>query len=139
MNVRSIVATLLTFSLALSLGAQGSCPHEKTQHVEASLQTGPAQKCGGVDYKLGDLRVSTIQDGCLQFAIYTPGHEIAVSAPYETLVEVTSLEPVTTMTFGCKQDWFLFFPIGSSCALERQTNTGSVRLMVTRPCELPRP
>lgn len=139
MNVRSIAATLFTFPLALSLSAQGNCPHEKTQHVEATLKTGPAQKCGGVDYKLGDLHVSTIQDGCLQFAIYTPGYDIAVTSPHATMVEVVSLQPVTTMAFGCKQDWFLFFPIGSSCALMSQTTGGSVPLMVTRPCELPRP
>lgn len=139
MNVRSIAATLFTLPLVLSLGAQDNCPHEKTQHVAANLQAGPAQTCGGVDYKLGDLRVSTIQDGCLQFVIYTPGHDVAVPSPHATMVEVVSLQPITTVVFGCKQDWFLFFPIGSSCALESQTNSGSVPLMVTRPCELPRP
>lgn len=139
MNFRSLAATLFPFALALSLGAQGNCPREKTQHVAANLETGPAQKCGGVEYKLGDLRVATIQDGCLQFVIITPPHDVAVPSPQATMLEVVSLQPITTVVFGCKKDWFLFFPIGSSCSFESQTNNGSVPLMVTRPCELPRP
>jgi hypothetical protein len=131
---RSLAALFAAATLVSSTTAQDSCPHQVARHVEASLQIGPEQACGSVEYQIGGLSVQTGRGGCPLFAIYTPPHDLAVPGERRTRVESVALQPITQVFFRCQQDWFLFFPVGSSCTLDRTVNVGTVAVLVTRQC-----
>lgn len=135
--VSSLLFALLLAPLASlqpSLRAQDNCPMVQAEHRPADLQYGPAQRCGGIDYQLGNVTVSTMRDGCPLFSIYTPPHDVAVPSLRRTMVDSVAMQPITKVSFRCQQDWFLIFPIGSACVFDRQLNVGTVLLLVTRPC-----
>jgi hypothetical protein len=134
MTLRSIGAMLLAAVFSFSLVAQDNCPFERTAHLEAELKLGPAQGCGGVSYQVGGVSVSTVRDGCPLFSIYTPPHDIAVRSTSRTMIQCLSLQPITKVIFSCAQDWFLIFPIGSSCSFVQQLNVGTVPVLVSQPC-----
>ncbi len=129
----SLLAALLS-PLQPSLRAQDNCPMVQAEHRAADLLLGPAQRCGGIDYQLGNITVSTMRDGCPLFSIYTPPHDVAVPSVRRTMVDSLVLQPITKVAFRCQQDWFLIIPIGSACVFDRQLNVGTVTLLLTRPC-----
>ncbi|MCC7064306.1 MAG: hypothetical protein IT456_15960 [Planctomycetes bacterium] len=135
-KVQSLAAMLFAamFSPSVTINAQDNCPFERTQHIEANIQHGPAQNCGGVNYQVGGVSVTTARDGCPLYAIYTPPHDVAVRSTNRTSVQVVSLQPITKVIFECRDDWFLIFPIGSTCVYSRQVNLGSVPLCLSQPC-----
>lgn len=131
---RSFAAASLAALCSLPLAAQTECPRQQAQPVPADLQYGPTQRCGSIDYQFGGLTVSAGKDGCPLFVIYTPPHDIAVPSEQRTQVVSTALQPITKSFFDCKQDWFLFIPVGTSCAFRGQFNVGTVQLLVTTSC-----
>ncbi|MBM4061372.1 MAG: hypothetical protein FJ265_09815 [Planctomycetes bacterium] len=134
MIARSSALALLTATVSFPLAAQEHCPYQQAHHVEADLQFGPAMGCGGVKWQFGNVAVSTEKQGCPLFVVYTPPHDVAVPSTRPVYVDSIALQPITQVFFQCTQEWFLFFPIGSACAFDRQINVGTVSLLVTRAC-----
>ncbi|MBL8723082.1 MAG: hypothetical protein JNK49_03510 [Planctomycetes bacterium] len=126
-------ATLAWFATP-ALRAQDTCPRQTTEARASTLVNGPASQCKGIDLRIGGVVVGTSNAACPTFVVYTPAHEVAVPATTRTQVGVVSSEPVLLITFACKQDWFLFIPIGSSCVLENVRNSGVVHHLVAKPC-----
>jgi hypothetical protein len=114
--------------------AQDNCPMQTTESQPDHLLTGPMSNCKGIDLRIGSLVVSTPQNTCPTFVVYTPAHETAIASKNRTMVDVLSSHAVLLLRFDCQQDWFLIFPIGSSCVLESTRNIGMVHRMVARPC-----
>lgn len=139
MTLRSFAARLLAALLPFAATAQGNCPCEQAQHRDAALQMGPEQSCGSIEYQIAGISVQSVRGGCPLFAIYTPPHDVAVPGPRRTLVDSVALQPITQVFFRCEQEWFLFFPVGSSCAYDRTVHVGTVALLVTRECRDPAP
>lgn len=135
MDLRSLAAASLLLVSGTSVFAQDNCPMEATRREPLAVFQGPAQNCGGLDWNLGGVQVSSVRDACPLFVIVTPAHDVAVRSTQRTQVEPIATVPVTKVTFVCDDDYFLFFHIGSSCVFGRQLNVGMVHLMVTRPCE----
>jgi hypothetical protein len=128
------LAASCALALAANTIAQDNCPMQTTQNVPANLTYGPSQSCGGIDYHIGELQVSTMRGSCPLFVIYTPPHQIAVPSPLRTFVDVVGQVPITKVTFRCDTRWFLILPVGSSCIADQHLNVGSVQQLVTRPC-----
>ncbi len=134
MNFRFLFALSCALAFAATSTAQDSCPMQTTQHVPADLTYGPDQHCGGINYSLGDVQISTIRGSCPLFVVYTPPHDIVVPSPLRTMVDTAAQLPITKVTFRCVKEWFLFLPIGSVCVADKQLNVGVVHLLLTRPC-----
>lgn len=133
----TFAALLTAATFVFPAAAQDNCPLQQAQHVDASLQMGPEQACGSIEYQIGGLSVQSHRGGCPLFAIYTPPHDVAAPSQRRTRVESVALQPITQVFFRCEQEWFLFFPIGSSCAFDRTVNVGTVAVLVTRECAIP--
>ena len=134
MSFRFAFAVTLAAALATSLAAQDNCPRQTTQHVPEDLTYGPLQRCGGIDYRIGDVQIATIRDACPLFVVYTPPHDVVVPSPLRTQVDIVAQQPITKVTFRCETQWFLFLPIGSYCLADQKINVGVVPLLLTRPC-----
>jgi len=134
MNMQSIAAKLFAVFFTLSLVAQNNCPMEKAENVPADLLIGPAYDCGGLNYFIGGVQITTAQNGCPLFVIYTPPHQKAVESRLLTQVAHVGSAPITKTFFKCVTRWFLFIPIGSACVFSNQVNVGSVQLLITQGC-----
>ncbi len=134
MELRSLAAASLLLASGTPAFAQDNCPMEATRREPLAVFQGPAQNCGGLDWRLGGVQVTAVRDACPLFVIVTPAHDVAVRSTLRTQVEAIAAVPVTKVTFECDADYFLFFHVGSSCVFGRQLNVGVVHLMVTRPC-----
>ena len=133
MSSRFMLAALAAVLFPLSLLAQ-ACPREMTQHVPAHIDYGPMTACSGIDYKLGNVVISTAQSGCPTFAVYTPPHEIAASTTAETKVSVAAQVPITLITFTCDRSYLIFIPLSSSCIVASTTSIGTLLRLVTVSC-----
>ena len=133
MSSRFLLATLVAVLFPLSLLAQG-CPREVTKHIGADIEYGPLTACTGIDYKLGNVTISTTQTGCPTFAIYTPPHEVADATLAETKVNVVAQVPITLISFRCDRSYLIFIPLSSSCVVASTSSIGTVLRMVTVPC-----
>src|SRR5690606_10151089 len=107
---------------AAPLAAQDNCPMEATRRVPLDVLHGPQQSCGGIDWQIGGVQVSTVRDSCPLYVIVTPAHDIAVTSKQRTQVEPIATLAVTKVVFACRPDYFLFFHIGSTCVFSQQLN-----------------
>ena len=135
MNLRSLIAASLAALCSLSLVAQ-SCPNQRARSVPGSITYGPANKCVGIDFSYGGLRVTQAANLCPTFALITPDHDVA--EPHEgTKVESVGVTNATLITFVCKRDYFLWiFPDGSQCMVDRVMASHPLGLLVTKGCEI---
>lgn len=134
MNFPFPLAAALAATLATSLAAQVPCPMQTTQHVPESISNGPTQDCSGLDIEVIEVGVRLDGNECPTWMVHTPPHDIAVPSAHQTYVEVLHTLPITMTTFQCMTRWFLFIPIGTSCAASKPTNVGYVYSMLARPC-----
>lgn len=134
MSSRVLTQLVCAMAIAAAAAAQDTCPMQTTQHVAGDVTYGPPQRCGGIDYQIGDVQISTMRDGCPLFAIYVPPHDVAVASATRTQVDVVGTLPITQLTFRCDTRWFLVVPIGSSCIADKQLNVGTVQQLLSRPC-----
>lgn len=134
-NMRFPCLTALLAVMAITTTtAQTSCPRQTTQHVAETISRGPAQDCGGADIEIIEVGARVDAGRCPTWMVYTPPHDIAVTATTETYVEVLQTLPITMVTFECTTRWLLFLPIGSSCKASQPSTVGAVYSMLARPC-----
>lgn len=133
MSTRSVLAILIAILFPLSLPAQG-CPQQTTENVAASLTYGPQTECTGIDYKLGNVVISTTRSGCPTFAIYVPEHEIAVATNADTKVQVAGQSPITLIAFRCDKSYLIFIPLSSTCVVASTSTMGTVLRLITVSC-----
>ena len=135
MHIRLMRAIFAPLLLCLSTAAQDSCPAETARLVESKVITGDIQDCHGISVTIGDVEVYSTKNGCPLFLIYEPEHHIAVPSRLRTKVELLATQPITRISFGCEDRYFLWFiPYGSRCIELRSANIGSLPLFVTVPC-----
>jgi hypothetical protein len=115
--------------------AQTNCPMEAARRIDMSVVQGQSQNCGGLNWSVGNVQVSTTRDNCPLFVIVTPAHDVAATSRNFTQVVPTASMPVTKVTFVCRPDYFLIFHIGSACVYGNQLNLGVVQLLNTQACE----
>ncbi len=138
MQLRELsVAAFAAFVFAAAGRAQENCPMEATRRVPMSVLHGPKQLCGGLDWNVGGVQVTSVTDGCPLYVIVTPAHDVAEPSTRRTQVMPVSTVPVTKVTFRCQGEYFLFLRVGTACVFDAQLNVGAVHLMVTRPCADP--
>jgi hypothetical protein len=135
MRFRPLIAVACTASLAAALTAQDTCPSQTTQHVPADVFYGPPQGCGGIDYRVAEVQITSPRGECPLFAVFIPSHDFAVPSATRTRVDVVAQQPITQLVFECRRAWFLIIPIGSTCVLVKQVNVGVVQSLVTVPCD----
>lgn len=114
--------------------AQGGCPRERTRTVAPQLDYGPKQGCAGIDYRLGDLQLSSQQAACPTFVIYTPQHEQPEPSANETKLQLLRFDDVTMVSFRCDRSYLLFIPLGTTCVVDQVVRIGAVPRLLTVPC-----
>ena len=122
--------------LAAPAASQDSCPRTKAQTIGYSVTFHGVIDCGSVRIRIGDTEFSGPNQGCPLLAVETPQHEreVAQTNGNRTMVDVYAQVAVRVHHYTCDQDWLLFIPWGSACALLRTTNGAALPRMTTVPC-----
>ena len=120
--------------VAASVLGQDACPRTRALHVPDSIRFNGAQNCGSISLNVGTLEVTSPGQGCPLLAIYLPQHEIEVQSNGETRTQVHARTSARVFHFHCTQEWFLFVPWGSGCAVNRVVNAGPLLRMTTVSC-----
>ena len=123
--------------VSTSLHAQSGCPWERARTVPGSWTSGPLANCDSVlTFEFGGVAIRQQHAGCPLFVIVTPQHEVAERSDRATRARAFAQAPVTTLFFHCDHEYFLIFPIGSTCAYHDRAVTGGVDRMQTESCEV---
>lgn len=131
--VRCASLLLALFAGSLLSAQTGSCPFLRARTVPTRQEIGPLKSCGGIEITLHGVRVSNAT-GCPLFVVHYPEHEVPEASPTPTYIREYTQVPVLLFRFECKDSWFLFIPLGSSCVHRDFSTLTMLSRYTTLPC-----
>lgn len=128
-----LFAAVFALGAAAFVPAQDSCPMQEARTVAQTIAYGPNVACAGLSYSIPGLQITTAT-GCPLFATITPDHEVAVPSRKRTYVEPIGVSAGKLVYFGCRTNYLIFIPIGSSCEYVNDVNFGAFPRLATKAC-----
>ncbi len=121
MLIKSI-AMLCVASLGLSL-PQDPCPDQTVHTTKTIIHKGSGLGCGTVNVEFADIKVSNGKSkGCPSYVVIIPPYDgTKRTKDSKTFTRPSGRVKITRLEFTCGTDWFLIFPIGSSCRQKSST------------------
>lgn len=115
--------------------ATAQCPRTTTKTIDGSLQAVGTRGCGGIDFTVNGMTISTNgDDGCPLFIREVPKHEEVVKAKTETKTMSTNAVSSWSHFFNCSTEWYVIVPWGSVCNHSSSVATATLYRRVTVPC-----